>query len=95
MPPVAKSKSAKRRANQNRHAQHNAQRRAQRSKSHAHTHLPKVGTKADDAYLRRRRQADLVDFGLVHRRRRRNRILSVMLIALALAAMAAFIVLTR
>ena len=60
---MAKSKSAKRRNAQNRTAQKKAQRRKQREVSHGHDHLPKVGTPRDDAYIQRRRQADLVDFG--------------------------------
>lgn len=60
---MAKSKSAKRRNARNRSAQKHAQKRKQRQQSHGHDHLPKVGSPKDDAYVRRRRQADLVDFG--------------------------------
>jgi hypothetical protein len=78
---VAKSKSAQR-------ARKNSQRGQKRSQQEARRHnLPKVGTRADDAYLRRRRQEDLVDFGLGHHQRR-NRLIAIGAIVIALAALA-------
>jgi len=84
---VAKSKSAKRQRAQSQRGQKRAAQEKRRAKEHPHQHLPKVGTRTDDAYLRRRRQEDLVGFGLSHHRRR-NRILAILVIVIALAALA-------
>lgn len=58
------SGNAKRRQKQQHQKQQAAQKSHHREQTHEHTHLPKVGTPADDAYIQRRRRADLVDFGL-------------------------------
>lgn len=84
---MAKSKSAQRARKNSQRGQKRSQQEARRRKEHPHQHLPKVGTRADDAYLRRRRQEDLVDFGLGHHQRR-NRLIAIGVIVIALAALA-------
>ena len=64
------SGNAKRRQKQQRQKQHSADKSHQREREHPHEHLPKVGSPDDDAYLRRRRREDLVDFGLTSGRTR-------------------------
>ena len=86
---MAKSNSAKRRNAQNRSAQKHAEKRSSRSHQHPHDHLPKVGTPSDEAYIQKRRRADLVDFGLGGR----HRIAPFLFIAIALLAIVALIVL--
>lgn len=86
---MAKSKSAKRRNAQNRSAQKHAEKRSNRSQRHPQNHLPKVGTPKDEAYIQKRRRADLVDFGLGGR----HRWLPIVLIGVALVALMALIVL--
>ena len=90
---MAKSKSAKRRNTQNRNAQRRAQQRAHRSQRSTHQHLPKVGTRPDNAYTARRRREDLVDFGL-GRRGGGRRAIALVLVAIALVVLVAFLVLT-
>ncbi len=87
MPAVAKSKSAQRARTQSQRGQKRAAQEARRRKQQPHQHLPKVGSRRDDAYLRRRREEDLVDFGLGHHRRR-NRRLAIGAIVIALAGLA-------
>jgi hypothetical protein len=59
-------------------------------------HLPKVGTPADEAYIQRRSREDVVDFGLMPRKRGRiNAVLAVGIIALMLLALAGFLLLTK
>lgn len=84
---MAKSKSAQRARKNSQRGQKRSQQEARRHKQHPPKHLPKVGTRADDAYLRRRRQEDLVDFGIGHHRRR-NRRLAILAVVLALGALA-------
>ena len=84
---MAKSKSAQRARKNSQRGQKRAQQEARRRKQHPHQHLPKVGTRPDDAYLRRRRQEDLVDFGL-SQHRRRNRAIAIGAVVLALACLA-------
>jgi len=55
----------------------------QRDREQSHTHLPKVGTKADQEHLHRQRQADLIGFG----RFRVGRGVSIALVVLALMAL--------
>lgn len=86
---MAKSKSAKRRNTQNRSAQKHAEKRSSRTQQHPQNHLPKVGTPKDNAYIEKRRRADLVDFGLGGR----HRWLPIVFVALALLALVALIVL--
>jgi cytochrome c-type biogenesis protein CcmH/NrfG len=62
------SGNAKRRQKQQHQKQQAAQKSHHRDQIHEHEHLPKVGTPADDAYIQRRRRADLVDFGLGSKR---------------------------
>lgn len=89
---MAKSKSAKRRNAQNRSAQKHAEKRTQRSQQHPHDHLPKVGTPKDNAYIQKRRQADLVDFGLI--KLRRGHAVAVGLALASVIALLLFLVLT-
>lgn len=84
---MAKSKSAQRQRAQSQRGQKRSAQQKRRAKEHPHQHLPKVGTRPDDAYLRRRRQEDLVDFGIGHHRRR-NRRLAILAVVLALGALA-------
>ena len=84
---MAKSKSAQRQRQQSQRGQKRAAQEKRRAKEHPHHHLPKVGTRTDDAYLRRRRQEDLVDFGLGHHRRR-NRTIAIAAVVLVLAGLA-------
>ena len=84
---MAKSKSAQRQRQQSQRGQKRSAQAKRRAKEHPHQHLPKVGTRADDAYLRRRRQEDLVDFGLGHHRRR-NRAIAIGAVVIVLAGLA-------
>ncbi len=84
---MAKSKSAQRARKNSQRGQKRSQQEARRRKEHPHQHLPKVGTRPDDAYLRRRRQEDLVDFGLGHHHRR-NRMIAILAVVLAIGALA-------
>lgn len=84
---MAKSKSAQRQRQQSQRGQKRSAQQKRRAKEHPHQHLPKVGTRADDAYLRRRRQEDLVDFGL-SQHRRRNRAIAIGVVVLVLAGLA-------
>lgn len=84
---MAKSKSAQRARAQSQRGQKRSTQAKRRAQAHPHQHLPKVGTRADDAYLRRRRQEDLVDFGL-SQHRRRNRAIAIGAVVLALACLA-------
>lgn len=62
---MAGSGNAKRRQAQQRRARRSADRSHQRERQQPHEHLPKVGTRKEQAYLRRQRQADLFDFGRI------------------------------
>ena len=84
---MAKSKSAQRQRQQSQRGQKRSAQAKRRAKEHPHQHLPKVGTRPDDAYLRRRRQEDLVDFGLGHHHRR-NRTIAILAVVLAIGALA-------
>ena len=86
---MAKSKSAKRRNAQNRSAQKHAEKRTSRQHQHPNQHLPKVGTPSDNAYIEKRRRADLVDFGLGGR----HRVAPYVIIGIALLALVALIAL--
>jgi hypothetical protein len=60
---VAKSKSAKKRQAKRRAHEARAARHESAADAKTHTHLPKTGTAADNAYLNRRRKEDLLAFG--------------------------------
>jgi hypothetical protein len=60
-----------------------------------HTHLPKVGTPADHEYVVEHSREDLVDFGLMPRKRGAvNGVLIVAILLLLGLAMLAFLFLT-
>jgi len=83
---VAQSKAKKRNKKvQAQRRQAHAKQRDRRREEH-HTHLPKTGTREDDAYLLRRSREDLVDFGVTrHKKGWVNTVLVVgILIALGL-----------
>lgn len=89
---MATSKSKKRqkqRAAQQR-SQHAAAKRKEREA--AHTHLPKVGTPADDERVFAQSQRDVVDFGMSDRKRGWVNIVVVALVLAALVALVAFFV---
>ena len=82
------SGNAKRRRKQQNQKQHSAQKQHQREHEHPQTHLPKVGTPADDAYIQRRRREDLVDFGLTSGRTRQ--VLGIIIAVFAIGALLAW-----
>lgn len=87
---MAGSGNKKRRKAQQQQAQHHAEKRRAHERSHQHEHLPKVGTPDEQAYLLRRRRADLVDFGRIPV----GRAVAVALAVLAVVALVAFFALT-
>lgn len=82
------SGNAKRRSKQQHQKQKSAQKQHQREHDHPHQHLPKVGSPADDAYIRRRRREDLVDFGLTSGRTRQ--VLGIVIAVFAIGALLAW-----
>jgi hypothetical protein len=82
------SGNAKRRQKQQHQKQQSAGKQHKRDHEHPHDHLPKVGSPEDDAYIRRRRREDLVDFGLTSGRTRQ--ILGIVLAVFAIGALLAW-----
>jgi hypothetical protein len=82
------SGNAKRRQKQQHQKQQSADKQHKRDHEHPHDHLPKVGSPEDDAYIRRRRREDLVDFGLTSGRTRQ--ILGIVLAVFAIGALLAW-----
>jgi len=59
-------------------------------------HLPKVGTPADEAYIQRRSREDVVDFGLMPRKRGPiNAVLVIGIVTLLLLALLGLLFLTK
>lgn len=84
---MAGSGNAKRRQAQQRQARRRAERSHQREREQPHEHLPKVGTRKEQAYLQRQRQADLFDFGRIGV----GRVVAIGLAVLAVVALGLFL----
>jgi hypothetical protein len=85
---VAKSKNAKKRQQAQHRQQHNVAKARERD---AHReHLPKTGTRADDAYLLERSRQDVVDFGLTRARPGWINIVIIVAVVLALLGLILF-----
>jgi hypothetical protein len=70
--------------------------RAQKQQRKPHQPLPKVGTPASNAYALEHSRNDVVDFGLMPRKRgKANVVLAVVIIAVMLLALFAFLFLTK
>jgi ferric-dicitrate binding protein FerR (iron transport regulator) len=82
------SGNAKRRQKQQHQKQQSANKQHKRDHEQSHTHLPKVGSPEDDAYIQRKRREDLIDFGLTSGRTRQ--ILGIVLAVFAIGALLAW-----
>ena len=81
------SGNAARKRKQQQQARRRADKSHQRDRNQPHGHLPKVGTRPEQAHLQKQRRADLVAFGAG----RRRPALGIALVVLVLAVILAFL----